>query len=1113
MKNNECFFRKRKIPELQKVLLIMKLTTFLILLSVIPVFAGNTYSQSKVLNLDMKNSTVKEVLQNIEEQSEFVFMYSEKLIDVNREVTVNIKNKKIDEVLGELFTGTDVNYKVKDRFILLTTPEVAGNDLMVQQQPTVSGTITDKSGEPLPGANVVIKGTSKGTITDQSGNYSISNLPENAILVYSFMGMLTQEVAVGNQTTINVTMIVDAIGIEELVVVGYGTMRKSDLTGSVVRADIEAFRESPNFSIMQSLQGSVPGLSVGQVNQAGQEPDILIRGQSSLSGELAPLIVVDDVIFRGNIIDINPNDVKSVDILKDASSAAIYGSQAANGVILITTTKSGGINGKPSFNYSGSYSFQSPVKELIAGDTEHFNNKSEESDLYNSRTKESGYLEKNPLWDITSNMKSSEEIAAYNQGRHADWFGLLTNKDMHLQSHNFSMANGTNSNNYLISVGYIEQKGYMVNESFERINARINMDNMIKEWFKVGIQSFFTSSNYPGQSISPTYRFFSPYVTPYDEDGEIVQIMGGLSVNPLIQAEADYVNKRLNFFGNVYANIDIPFIKGLSYKLNFSNTYRTTSEYYFRTYESNWQGQGSKDEGQGYDFSFDNIVHYKRTFRDNHNLDITLLYGAEKRSFSNTRAISSVFITSELGYNSLQSGSSELQQALSGGWKESSLYNMGRIFYSFKNKYMLTATLRRDGFSGFSANNKWGFFPSFAVAWVASEESFLRNSEWMNQLKWRFSYGSVGNRTIGRYQTLAKVEGGFNYVSDQDVPYYTQCIIGLASPNLKWETTTGINLGLDFGFFNVIHGSLEYYNNNTTNLLYEVDLPGIGRFTKFPDNLGKLHNRGIEISITTNNLRRNDLIWTSTFNFYRNRNTLEELLGSDLDGDGKEDDLISEGLFIGESIDAIYDYTVDGKWQVGDEIPRGFDLGAHKVTDRDGDEMITPDDKSIIGCSSPSYSFGIQNSLKYKAFTLRFFINSIQGGKNYYLGPENLYDFSILNGPGHFNNSFPVGIEYWTPENPQAKYQRPGIRVSSGLAGTLYSPRNFIRLQDISLSYDLESAIVSRLGLSSLSVYLSGKNILTITKWDGWDPETGEGITRNGRPVVKSYTLGINVEF
>jgi TonB-dependent starch-binding outer membrane protein SusC len=371
----------------------------------------------------------------------------------------------------------------------------------------------------------------------------------------------------------------------------------------------------------------------------------------------------------------------------------------------------------------------------------------------------------------------------------------------------------------------------------------------------------------------------------------------------------------------------------------------------------------------------------------------------------------------------------------------------------------------------------------------------------------------VGNRTIGRYQTIAKVDGSFDYVTLTNSPLYTQYISSLASPNLQWETTTGINLGLDFGFGEVVHGSIDYYNNNTTNLLYEVDIPSIGRFDKFPDNLGKLNNRGIEMKINTVNLKRSDFEWLSTFNFTRNRNTLKELLGFDLDSDGKEDDLISEGLFIGESLSAIYDYKIDGFWQVGDDIPSGYDIGSYRVLDLTGEGILNPDDRIIVGYRDPSYMFSIMNSIRYKEWTLMLFINSIQGGKNYYLG-EDIFDFGTTPANTHFRRVFPEEVDFWVPENPtDAWYERPGRQVSPGLAGKRYSSRSFIRLQDVSLSYDLPANIVQRFNINNLRVYLNGKNLLTISNWKGFDPETGVAMEEYGRPVTKSLSIGVNLDF
>lgn len=1094
-----------------KILCMMKITFFLILALTLQSYASS-YAQSAQISLSMKDVTLKDVIEKIEEDTEFYFMlkYDQEILE--KKVTVEYRNASITKVLDNLLADTGYSYRIIDRFIAISR---VGEGNTGQQQKVVNGKVTDKSGLPLPGVTVVVKGTTTGTVTDGNGNFNLAGVPDDGTLVFSFVGLKTQEIPAAGKTVFNVSLEEETIGIEEVIAIGYGTRKKSDLTGSVVRADIEAFRESPNVSVMQSLQGSVPGLSVGQINQSGEEPEINIRGRSSLSGESAPLIIVDNVIFRGNLIDLNPNDIETIDILKDASSAAIYGSQASNGVILITTTRSGGVDGKPTFNYSGYYSFQSPVKELRPGGPEDYLKKTEESDIFNSRTAASGYLEKNPNWDPSSKFKTTEEIAAYNQGRSTDWYSLLTNDNMHTQNHNLSLSNRTKYNNYLISLGYTDQLGYMLNEDYSRLNARINIDNNITDWLQIGIQSFITLSDYSGQDANPNHRYLSPFATDTNENGERVLITGGNTVNPLTQAEADHVDKRLNLFGNIYADVQVPFIKGLSYKLNFANNYRTTSEYYFRSYESNFEGQGSKQEILGYDWSMDNIVTYKRAFNEIHNLDITLVYGVEVRNQNYTQAISSVFSTHELGYNRLQTGSAELQQALSGAWEESSLYNMGRVFYSLMSKYLFTGTIRRDGFSGFSEQNKFGLFPSMSFAWVATEEQFLKDKiSWLDQLKVRLSYGSIGNRTVGRYETLARVAGGYNYITAAGSPVFTQSISSLASPNLKWETTTGINAGIDFGIISSkIIGSIDYYNNNTTDLLYQVDIPGISRFEKFPDNLGKLNNRGIELSINTVNIKKPELNWNSSFIFSRNRNELKELLGFDLDGDGREDDLISEGLFIGEALDAIYAYKVEGKWQVDEQIPVGYDLGSNKVVDLNNDGKIDAADKSIIGYRQPSWVFSINNSLRYKDWTLKFFINSAQGGKNHYLAEDDLLALQIMNQENHFNNIFPKGLDYWTPENPDARYQRININVSDGLAGTRFASRSFVRLQDISLGYDLPSEMTKKYGLQNMKVYFSGKNLLTLTKWPGWDPETGEKITRSGLPVVKSYTIGINVEF
>jgi len=621
-----------------------------------------------------------------------------------------------------------------------------------------------------------------------------------------------------------------------------------------------------------------------------------------------------------------------------------------------------------------------------------------------------------------------------------------------------------------------------------------------------------SESNYGPQTYGLGDRYLEPFAHPYDENGDLVDRPTGNPINPIIEARADAEDQRLNLNANLTATVLLP-LEGLNYKLRFGNNYITTDESYFGAHGSNFQGFGSKRAEKGYTWSLDNILSYTKTFKNIHEVDVTLLYGVEERQFDFTNAEGSNFASFVLGYNRLQAAAADQQRISSGGWKESSLYNMGRISYKLLDRYLITGTVRRDGFSGFSDQNKFGTFPSVAIGWVVSEESFFNTlPEWFDFLKLRASYGTTGNRTIGRYQTLAEVTGEPSYVTADGSSLYGQWISGLESPDLQWEKTTGINVGLDFRVLKGrLSGNLNYYDNNTTDLLYQVDIPGISRFESFPDNLGEINNKGLEVILSSVNIQKQDFSWNTDFNFSRNRNQIRTLLGFDTDGDGKEDDLTSEGLFIGQSTGVIFDYQIDGIWQQSDEIPDGYEFGSYRVLDLNGDDVRDGDDRAIVGNTLPAYRFGINNVLNYKKWTMRLFVNSVQGGSNRYLGEDTFYGFQIFNQENHFNIAFPEDIDYWTPENPDAKYQRPGIRGSGGIAGTRYSPRNFVRLRNVSLSYNLGA--VDWASIQSLKVTLSGRNLLTITDWEGWDPETGQGITRFGRPVMESYSLGINVSF
>lgn len=1104
---------------------------FSLILSLQLVLGYNSHAQGlqdEIIELEASDEVLSNVFQKMEAQTHYRFAYNANDVN-NYAVSLGLQKRNLAQALELVLKDTPFTYRVFNNKILVYTtpkPQIKTAPMITSKLLTnvniplqkleinVTGQVIDQSGQPLIGVNVMVKGSDQGTATDFDGNFELRNLNENAVLVISYIGYQTQEVAINGKTKIEIVMVSDAEMLDEIIVVGYGVQNKSDLTGSVVRADIESFREQPNISIMQSLQGSVAGLNIGQVNEAGEEPNMQIRGRTSLSGEQNPLIVLDGVIYRGNISDINPSDIKSVDVLKDASAAAIYGSQASNGVIILTT-KNGGEIGKPIIRYNSSMTFQSPIKEFATGPVEDYLQKTEWSDIYNSRTEASGYLDRVQDWDPSSNFKTNDEINAYNQGRSANWYDLLTNDDPSIQNHNVSLANRSDWSNYYISLGYTDQKGYMKNEGYQRLNARVNIETKVNEWLNIGLQSTVAKSDYDGPEISPNHRYLSPFATPYNENGDIIQLTGGATTNPLIQLEADYLNQRLNIFGNFYADIAIPFVEGLSYKGNYSINHQNANINSFRPYGSNFQGDGSKELGLTNNWLSDHILTYKRTFNNVHNLFVTLVYGAENRSYDFTSASASIFANPVLGYNSLQSGSADQQKAITGAWEESSLYQMARINYGYNYKYLFTGTIRRDGFSGFGASNKFGVFPSVSLAWVMSEEDFISdNLPWVNTMKLRLSYGSNGNRTIGRYQTLAQIDAGFNYILADGTPVYSQAISKLASPDLKWETTTGYNFGFDFGVLKErIIGSIDYYNNETTDLLYQVDIPGISRFETFPDNLGRIHNQGIDFTVTTVNVQKSDLQWQTSFVFSRNRNELVELLGFDNDGDGVEDDLVSEGLFIGESIDAIFDYKVDGHWQIDDEIPAYSDLGAYKVVDINGDGEITPDDRSIIGYSAPAYRFSLNNTVQYKNWTLRVFVNSIQGGKNYYLATDNLNSWGTINQENHFNFHFPSGFDFWKPENPNATYQRPNVNISSGVAGTNYTQRSFVRIQDVALSYQFPQNWLEKVKVDGLKLFVSGKNLATFTQWPGWDPETGQNMSRGGLPVLKGYSVGLDLSF
>lgn len=1098
-----------------KLLLTMKLLLILICeIGLLSSLAGSSAAQDTKLTMSLSNTSIKDVLLYIENNSDFTFMFDNNEIDVSRKININVKDETIESVLNQLFSEGQIIYQtIGNHIIIVPKDDPAGGKYVQQQKRRITGKVTDAFGQPLPGVGVVLKGTTQGTITDANGEYILTQIPSDAVVQFSFVGMKTQEIVVGNQSTVNVTMQEETFGIEEVVAIGYGTLRKSDLTGALVSADIEAFRESPNVNILQSLQGSVPGLQIGQVNQAGQESSIQIRGINTLSGNKSPLIVVDEIIYSGRLGDLNPTDIKSVEILKDASSKAIYGSQAANGVMLITT-KSGKKSGKPVFNYSGSVSVQNPT--IHAGLLNREETLERIKGIYYQKAYLSpDYTEPNPQWSWNQTELVPNLLAGIESGNDFDWWNELTSPGL-IEDHILSMSGGLENMTYYLSGGYTKVDGFVINDNYERYTTRINFKNDIKEWLTIGMNASGSFTDFSGESPSWwNIILTTPLVTPYDENGNLVVYPKGEStthLNPFLGVQSDDKDMRNRISGIFFVNVKIPKVEGLTYRLNYNHSLDWTNYATSNPYKASQTGSAVKTHSSKHESTLDNILTWERQL-EAHRIKATLVYGYRKADYNYTDAEGENIPNLSLSYNSLQQAI--IQRIASSAWDESSLYQMARVNYNFDDRYLITGTLRRDGYSGFARNNKFGMFPSVAVGWTLTNEPFfkIRNIDY---LKLRASYGENGNQT-SRYSSIAKVSAidDFKYVfGDGASTSSGQAITSLSNSDLSWEKTVGLNFGLDFGILNNrITGNVEYYRTKTNDLLWNMVIPEITGFSGITSNIGEVANSGFEFSIQVRPVKTRDFSWDFDVNFSTNKNKIVHLLGEDKNGDGKEDDLVSSGLFIGKSTGAIYTYEIDGIYQVGDETPTGYFPGNYRIVDQNDDDKISADyDRVFIGRTEPAFMIGFQNSLKYKDFTLRFFINSIQGGKDGYLGSQETSDLT-LNSTGNFANANCFDFyDFWSVTNPDAKYsvtyQAPQINA------TRYCSRSFVRLQDISLAYQVKTSLVKKMGLDGIKLYVSGKNLLTFTNWDGWDPETNQGIASSSPfPVMKSYNLGVDIVF
>jgi TonB-linked SusC/RagA family outer membrane protein len=988
---------------------------------------------------------------------------------------------------------------------------------------TVKGTVKTKANEAIPGASITIKGTTKGTVSGNDGSFSISGSP-NETIVFSSIGYKAQELVVGNKSTIDIVLEEDQAALDEVVVVGYGTQKKVDLTGSVARVNLEVREGAPNTNIAQFMQGAVPGLNVGVSTNSGGTPSIAIRGQTTLGGNRNVLIILDGVQYNGSLSSINPIDIASIDVLKDASSTAVYGAQAANGVILITSKK-GGYDKKTKVTFTSAYTIQNPTvgTALRPYDREQFLSALAEG-FYDQSYLAPNYTEKNPNFDIRKVVDATMANANKTEllPNNYNWSDEATNRGSIVEN-NLSISGGSGKAQYLLSGSFVDQKGFIINDIFKRNTVRANLEIKPLTWLKFGLVSSGSFVNQDGAEPSfGVLNITSPLLVPYDASGNVIPNPTNTVVpNPFNTYYVDDKDRNNYLFANIFADVNIPFIKGLNYRLNFGNNGRTSERYTSSQFEGNLTGRVSKRLQHYYDYTLDNILTYTKSFGKSE-VSSTLLYGAIERKFNETFVEGVGFSRLNLSFNEL--GNADVRNATSNSSREALAYQMARINYKFDNKYLLTATVRRDGFSGFAKNNKSAVFPTFALGWIASEESFIKKISVIDFLKFRVGYGVAGNQTPA-FSSLALVGGNQSYVfGNAGTTAFGQQVNSLGNDNLKWERTAGLNIGMEFGLFKSrLSGIFEIYNNQTYDLLFSVPLPNLTGFGNIQSNVGQLSNKGFEATINYAVVQGKNFNWNTSFNFWGNTNKIVKLTGADNNKDGIEDDIVSTGtggLYIGRSINTIFDYQANGIYQLNEERLPGFQLGGYKVIDQNGDKDITAVDRTFMGTLEPKFRMSWQNTINYKQFSLNVFLNSIQGGKDGYLSGGNFVNNAfVTNTRTYFRddnairNNDLVGVDYWSPSNPDGKYARVISGTRSKIEPTLYEKRNFVRLQDVTFSYNLPSKILEKIKAERVNLYISGKNLLTFSKWDGWDPETGQGMITDGRPVLRGFTGGLMLTF
>ena len=999
----------------------------------------------------------------------------------------------------------------------------------------VTGVVVDETNLPLPGVNVVVKGTTNGVITGGDGTYSISPADmQKDVLQFSFIGFETKEIKISGAKVIDVQLKSSTLELDEVVAVGYGTVKKRDLTGSVSSVKSVEIEKTASSNAMQSLQARVPGLDIQQSSgESGAGINMTLRGNRSITATNKPLILVDGVEY-GSTLDLNPSDIESMEVLKDASSSAIYGTKGANGVVIITTKR--GKAGKTKVNFSSFVSSNQPtnVPKIMYGLTEV--NRRINAERYKrdqklvaagtgnwGDTKVGDVKVTDVLSSSASNNLPYSEMDIYNDGSYTDWADLILQNGL-TQNYEISVSGGNEKTNFNLSLGSMAEEGLLRNDALDRYNVKANVDHKISNIFKVGTSLLYTYKNHDsrtnvfGQALKLT-----SIAHPYYDDGTMILKPSPTyeaHANPLLdEVEGNYQHniESDRFFGNTY--LEISPIKGMTFKTMFALDRINTRDGLYQDYQSVGRLQSaagsyiSSENKTQTGFTWENTLNYTTNFGGSSSSLTALLGHSMSQGVTEYRSVSGNTAAEHYYQSSFYDLRNIITPVLANGYTKSSMLSyFGRVNYKFTEKYLLTASVRADGSSMLSSKHKWGYFPSIAGAWRVNEESFLKDTPWLENLKLRASWGLSGNAAVLPYGTLTVLSDFPVYYNLDGKEYSGKIPSQLGNEELVWEKTAATNFGLDFGILkNRISGSVDVYFSKTYDLLYMKSQPASNVYTQILANIGKTKGSGVELALNTLVVDSKKFKWDVNWSAAFAKDEITDLsngITKNING--------RSGQIVGEPVSIFYNYKADGCWGIGEfntyktewlarhpgeTLAITGDPGTVKVVDANDDGKIDDNDKQVFN-RSPKAILGMNNTFTYKNLSLSVLLYARLGG---YIE----YDFNnlVTYEPANWGD-----LDYWTPENQGAKFPTPGNQTNWGNYGsaTLYEKASYLKVKDITLSYNLPKAPLSRIGVGNVKLTGSLKNYFTFSGIDNYDPERGGAITF---PLAKQIVFGVNVEF